>query len=92
MAVLAELERLGVTCHIVPRLYHLMSFNLRMVNVDSIPLFTRAVRRPSLFTRAGKRALDLVVASAILLLVLPVLLLVAVLIKRESPGPVFFVQ
>lgn len=92
MAVLAELERLGVTCHIVPRLYHLMSFNLRMVNVDSIPLFTRAVRRPSLFTRAGKRLLDLAVASAILLLVLPVLLLIAALIKRESPGPVFFVQ
>lgn len=92
MAVLAELERLGVTCHIVPRLYHLMSFNLRMVNVDSIPLFTRAGRRASLFTRASKRALDLAVSVAVLALFLPVLLLIALLIKRESPGPVLFVQ
>jgi exopolysaccharide biosynthesis polyprenyl glycosylphosphotransferase len=92
MAVLVELERLGVTCHIVPRLYHLMSFNLRMVNVDSIPLFTRAVRRPSFFTHASKRALDLVVASLVLIFAFPVLVMIAILIRRESPGPVFFVQ
>ncbi len=92
MAVLAELDRLGVVTHIVPRLYHLMSFNLRMENVDSIPLFTRALRRPSVFQRAGKRLFDLVVAGLILLLAAPVLVLTAILIKRESPGPVFFVQ
>lgn len=92
MEVLAELDRLGVVVHIVPRLYHLMSFNLRMENVDSIPLFTRALRRPSWFQRAGKRAFDLVVALVVLVLFAPVLALTAILIKRESPGPVFFVQ
>lgn len=92
LTVLAELERLGVVCHIVPRLYHLMSFNLRMVNLDSIPLFTRALRRPSLFTRAGKRLFDLLVSGLVLLLAAPVLVIVAILIKRESPGPIFFVQ
>jgi Undecaprenyl-phosphate glucose phosphotransferase len=39
-----------------------------------------------------KRALDLVLASAALLLLTPILVLVGVLIKLDSPGPVFFLQ
>ena len=39
-----------------------------------------------------KRASDLVLASLILLLISPVLLLLAVLIKIDSPGPVIFRQ
>ena len=42
--------------------------------------------------RALKRAEDLVLGSAILLLISPVLLAVAALVKLTSPGPVFFVQ
>lgn len=39
-----------------------------------------------------KRLVDVVGATALLLLALPVLLLAAVAIKLTSPGPVFFVQ
>jgi Undecaprenyl-phosphate glucose phosphotransferase len=39
-----------------------------------------------------KRALDIVLASAALLLLTPMLILVAALIKLDSPGPVFFLQ
>lgn len=39
-----------------------------------------------------KRALDLVVAILVLLLLSPILVAVAVLIKLDSPGPVFFRQ
>lgn len=41
---------------------------------------------------SGKRALDLVVSALLLLLLAPLFLLVAVLIKLDSPGPVFFTQ
>jgi Undecaprenyl-phosphate glucose phosphotransferase len=39
-----------------------------------------------------KRALDLVLASTALLLLTPVLMLAALLIKLDSPGPIFFLQ
>lgn len=38
----------------------------------------------------AKRAIDLVVSSLLLLLTLPLLLLIAALIKLESPGPVLY--
>jgi lipopolysaccharide/colanic/teichoic acid biosynthesis glycosyltransferase len=39
-----------------------------------------------------KRALDIVVSAAVLLLVSPIMLLVALLIKLESRGPVFYIS
>lgn len=92
MAVLAELDRLGVATHIVPRFYHLMSFKVRIETIDSIPLITRSDRRPNLLYLAGKRALDILLSIAVLILCAPVFVLTAILIKRESRGPVFFLQ
>ena len=50
--------------------------------------------RPALSTAAivAKRGFDIVAASTILLLALPVLLIIAGLIKLDTRGPVFFLQ
>lgn len=42
--------------------------------------------------RAAKRAFDIVLSGGVLLLLAPLMLLVALLIKLEDRGPVFFVQ
>ena len=39
-----------------------------------------------------KRAVDIVISAITLVLISPILLFIALLIKRDSPGPVFFVQ
>ena len=46
----------------------------------------------SAFDRAMKRLLDLAVASSAVLLLWPVLLIIAITIKLDSPGPVVFRQ
>ena len=51
-----------------------------------------ALAKPSSLDAALRRALDVVVSSAALLLFLPVLMLIALLIRLTSPGPVLFVQ
>lgn len=43
-------------------------------------------------TRVGKRLLDLIVASSLLILLSPVMLLTAIAVKLTSPGPVIFRQ
>src|SRR5262245_66329582 len=45
-----------------------------------------------LASRACKRATDLVVAASLLVLLAPVLLLVAALVRLTSPGPIIFKQ
>ena len=47
---------------------------------------------PSRWYRVTKRAIDLIVASLGLILLSPLFLLIAILIRLDSPGPVFFRQ
>lgn len=50
------------------------------------------VRCMSWTTRFGKRAFDIVVASTLLVLLAPVMLIVALLVRMTSPGPAIFSQ
>jgi Undecaprenyl-phosphate glucose phosphotransferase len=67
---------------------------LSMSAVQVGPLWAAELqRRPlSMPERATKRALDLLLASATGVLLLPLLLAVAALVKLDSVGPVFFTQ
>jgi exopolysaccharide biosynthesis polyprenyl glycosylphosphotransferase len=92
MEVIGKLEELGVGYRVVPRFYNLLSFDVRIESLDSIPLITRADRTQGLLGRAAKRGLDLTASLVLLLLSAPLWIIVSILIKRESPGPVLFVQ
>lgn len=54
-------------------------------------IFSREFR-PSAFAQHAARVLSLVCAAAGLLVLAPLILLLAVLVKLDSPGPVLFVQ
>jgi len=92
MEIVADCERIGVRYHVVPRFYHLFNYKLRIESLDSVPLVTRADRSQNLVGMFAKRVLDLVLSLSVLILGSPVFLLAALMIKRESPGPVFFVH
>ena len=51
-------------------------------------------RRPKItvYTRYGKRVLDLAIALSTSLVLLPLFLLAAILVRVGSPGPLFFRQ
>ncbi len=97
----AEVQRMVETCErayvewkIVPGAFDIFLSGLRLQTVGRVPLLgveELAIHR--LFNRGLKRALDLAGALAGLALAAPVVAVLAVLIKRESPGgPVFFRQ
>jgi lipopolysaccharide/colanic/teichoic acid biosynthesis glycosyltransferase len=71
---------------------HLLSHKVRIESLDSIPLITRPDRVQSLLNGALKRTFDVAFALAALTVGAPLFLIPAFLIKRESPGPVFFFQ
>ena len=87
-------ERAYVEWKIVPGAFDIFLSVLRLQTIVRVPVLgveELAIHR--LFNRALKRTFDLVAAVAGLVLSLPVGAVLAVLIKRESPGgPVFFRQ
>jgi exopolysaccharide biosynthesis polyprenyl glycosylphosphotransferase len=87
-------ERAYVEWKIVPGAFDIFLSGLHLQTIGRVPVLgveELAIRR--LFNRALKRAVDIVGAVVGLIVSAPIIALLALLIKRESPrGPVFFGQ
>jgi exopolysaccharide biosynthesis polyprenyl glycosylphosphotransferase len=77
---------------IFPDLFHIVASELTISDLDGLPLLT--VRDLALrgWKVAAKRAMDLVLSGVGLVLLSPFLLFIALLIRLESKGPVFYTQ
>jgi len=87
-------ERAYVELKIIPSVFQIFVSGLRLQTVGRVPVLgVEELAINKLFNRALKRGIDLAGAIIGLLLSAPVIALLVVLIKRESPGgPVFFRQ
>ena len=90
--VIRDLREAGVQVDVVPRLFEVIGPKIDIHTLEGVSLVGLPPVRPSRSTRMLKRALDVVGASAALLATAPLFILAALLIKRDSPGPVFFRQ
>jgi exopolysaccharide biosynthesis polyprenyl glycosylphosphotransferase len=88
----ARLQRDGVQVDIVPRLHAALGPGTTVTTVEELHLVTVPATRTSRVSLAVKRVLDVLLASAALVVLAPVLALLALLVKRSSPGPVLFRQ
>ncbi|MBI3820359.1 MAG: sugar transferase [Planctomycetes bacterium] len=83
---------LGVEVCIVPRLWHILTYPVKIERLDSIPLIVPRKNSARISVAAAKRAIDIVIAGASLVLCIPFFILVPIVIKLESSGPAFFRQ
>ena len=82
----------GVKVNIVPRLFEVVSSRALVDDVEGIPLLDVAHVELSRFNMAVKRVFDLVVGGILCIVFLPLIAVIGLLVKRDSPGPVFFRQ
>jgi exopolysaccharide biosynthesis polyprenyl glycosylphosphotransferase len=77
---------------IVPDLYDIISGQARTNQIYGFPLIEISPQLMAPWEVVAKRGIDLVAASLILLIGLPVWLLIGLMIKLESPGPALYRQ
>jgi putative colanic acid biosynthesis UDP-glucose lipid carrier transferase len=90
--LIADLHDSAVSIYFVPDVAGVNVIQGRMRNMDGVPIVSLLESPFVGINGLAKRASDIVLASAILVLVSPVLLAVAIGVKRSSPGPVIFKQ
>lgn len=94
LEVISQIEDEAVAIKVYPDTFQLITNDgLSIGDLRDLPLVSvknAALDNP--WNRALKRALDLLVSTLILLFGAPVLMLIALLIRLESRGPVFFLQ
>jgi len=92
LQLMRMLKEFDLRVDIVPRLFELVPPTADIHMLEGVPLI--GLPRPGLSSSSMllKRALDLAVTVPALLLLAPAMLVIAVLIKLDSPGPVLFRQ
>ena len=81
-----------VAVDVVPRLFEFLDGARALDQVGGLPLLSIGAPRLTRSARVAKRALDIVGSATALTVLAPLLALVALAIKLESPGPVLFRQ
>jgi len=90
--IISQCEREKVSIRVFPDVFQIMAAEVTISDLGGLPLLT--IRDVALrgWKLTLKRMVDVVGSSIALLLLSPLMMLTALLIKLESPGPVFFVQ
>ena len=92
LELVRALRDTGVQVDLVPRLFEVIGPKVDIHTIEGMPLMGLAPVRLSRSTKAVKRAIDVVGGGAVLLVLSPLLALLALAIKLDSPGPVLFRQ
>lgn len=91
--IVAICEKSGVHTKFVPDYYNFISTNPYTEDLDGLPVINiRNVPLTNTLNRIIKRTIDIIGAITALILFSPIMLVVAILVKKSSPGPILFAQ
>ena len=85
-------NREGVDLHVVPDLLQFIALRARLENLDGVPIISLNDVPLRGFNSILKRAIDMAISGTALLAMGIPFLIIAALIRRTSPGPVFYKQ
>jgi Undecaprenyl-phosphate glucose phosphotransferase len=92
LEIIAQCQRGKVDIKVFPDVFQIIASELSIGDLNGLPLLT--VRDVALrgWKLTLKRVMDVVGSAVALILLSPLMLLVALLVRLGSPGPVFYVQ
>ena len=92
MRIVSYCQRGRVSVKVFPDIFQFVTTQASIDDLGGLPLLSVRDFGVRGYLLIFKRAIDLVGSSIVLVATAPLMLLTAVAIKLESPGPVFFVQ
>ncbi len=92
LELVRSLKDLDVQIDVVPRLFELVGPGVGIHAIEGVPLVSLPPLRLSRSSRLLKRLMDILLTTVGLLVLAPLFCLIAVAIKLDSRGPVFFRQ
>lgn len=90
--IITECERLGVEFKIVPGILELIASRVDIDELAGVPLLTVSEIRLKGLNAAMKRSADMILSAGGVVLLSPLFLVFALLVKMTSKGPIFYGQ
>lgn len=88
--VLNELEGQKLNVKIIPKMYDILSGQVKMSSILGAPLIDINQEIMPAWQRSVKRVLDILISILALVLLFPLFVVLAIMIKLTSKGPVFY--
>jgi exopolysaccharide biosynthesis polyprenyl glycosylphosphotransferase len=92
LGLMSQCARDGLTVRIYPDVFQILASEVQVGHLDGLPLLTMHDVALRGWRRTVKRLIDIAISGTALVFLSPFLILAAVLVKLESPGPAFYVQ
>ena len=90
--LIAEIQGKGIKIKIIPSMYDFLSGSLKINNLFGALLLEIPSDEMSPWQNSIKRLIDLIISITALIILLPLYIVIALLIKQNSKGPIFFLQ
>ena len=90
--IVVACEEEGITLRFMADVFNIQVARMTLTHIGRLPLLTMESVAQDEQQLLAKRVFDVVLTVCCLPFLLPLLLLVAIVIKIDSPGPVFFIQ
>jgi len=90
--LISQCEREKAVVRVFPDVFQIIASDIGIDDLNGLPLLT--IRDVALrgWRLALKRTIDLVASAAVMVFLSPLMLLIALLVRLDSPGPVFYAQ
>ena len=90
--ICTSLQKLSVRVHVIPDIFALAFPNITLDGFGGIPVIDLGYPGVQGKKRVEKRVFDLLIGTIILILISPFILIIAIIIKIDSPGPAIYKQ
>jgi len=92
MNLMTRLEKHNVRFRVVSDVFQVLKKETTIDAIEEFPIYEIGTGKTSFYYNVTKRIFDLFASIIILLLTIPLWLVIAIAIKLDSEGPVFFLQ
>jgi exopolysaccharide biosynthesis polyprenyl glycosylphosphotransferase len=90
--IMNELEGTSVRIKVIPDMYDILSGSVKMTSIFGTPLIEVNPEIMPTWQFSLKRIVDISVSALALMVLSPLFLVLAILVRLSSPGPIFFRQ
>ena len=91
LLLLEEAKRLKIAVRVVPHGFELMSGECSKYNIGFIPILEYCDVEHC-YKQVGKRLFDFIAALCLTICIIPVVCVIAIIIKLDSPGPILYLS
>lgn len=92
LTIMGICDKLDVKINIIPNIYGVLTYKTKISTLLNFPLISFEEKLQLRWNKFLKMCVDIIFATVMLIIAFPLFVIIAIFIKFETEGPIFFIQ